>query len=304
MYIKSCEEKYTKSTKALVKIHCSRFLVFLQSQGIHSVCEISCGIVCKFFEYEMPITPDERYAILSSVRSFLQYYVDMGKCEPVLPLLLKEDIHKYVVLHEEDILNDFIALQETCICNAHEVYNAIHYFVQEFEDLGYKGTARHNAAHVTKCLYAFLAVNNLNYNIETAELWYRKIEYLIGSSYHVWIRIINLFDFYIQKQKFDPSRKYSFRKARDWKYPLWCSSAVNAYLDWLRRSFHSEGTIRSYKYVVYNFCDFLLLKKLNSFEDLNRNLVNEISWDRSAQHGKWHLWKKYRFTSIHNIFGR
>ena len=55
-------------------------------------------------------------------------------------------------------------------------------------------------------------------------------------------------------QKFDPLKKYSFRKARDWKYPLWCSLAVNAYLDWLRRSFHSEGTIRSYKYVVYNFC--------------------------------------------------
>ena len=77
-------------------------------------------------------------------------------------------------------------------------------------------------------------------------------------------------------QKFDPLKKYSFRKARDWKYPLWCSLAVNAYLDWLRRSFHSEGTIRSYKYVVYNFCDFLLLKKLSSFEDLNRNLINEF----------------------------
>ena len=77
-------------------------------------------------------------------------------------------------------------------------------------------------------------------------------------------------------QKFDSLKKYSFRKARDWKYPLWCSLAVNAYLDWLRRSFHSEGTIRSYKYVVYNFCDFLLLKKLSSFEDLNRNLINEF----------------------------
>ena len=57
---------------------------------------------------------------------------------------------------------------------------------------------------------------------------------------------------------------------------VWCSLAVNAYLDWLRRSFHSEGTIRSYKYVVYNFCDFRLLKKLSSFEDLNRNLINEF----------------------------
>ena len=52
MYIKSCEEKYTKRTNELLKIHCSRFLIFLQSHGIHSVCEISCDIVCKFFEYD------------------------------------------------------------------------------------------------------------------------------------------------------------------------------------------------------------------------------------------------------------
>lgn len=104
MYLKSCEEKYTKRTNELVKIHCSKFLVFLQSKGIHSVCETSCDIICKFFEYEMPIKPDERYVILSSSRSLLHYYVDMGKCEPVLPLLLEEDIHKYAIPLKEDNL--------------------------------------------------------------------------------------------------------------------------------------------------------------------------------------------------------
>lgn len=104
MYIKSCEEKYTKRTNELLKIHCSKFLIFLQSHGINSVCKISCDIVCKFFEYEMPINPDERYVILSNSRLLLQYYVDMGKCEPVLPLLLEEDIHKYAILLEEDNL--------------------------------------------------------------------------------------------------------------------------------------------------------------------------------------------------------
>lgn len=276
MYLESCKDKYTKRTHELVKIHCSKFLVFLQSKGIHSVCEISCDIVCKFFEYEMPVKPDERCVILSNSRLLLQYYVGTGKCEPVLPLLLEENIRKYVTPLGEDRINAFLALQETCICNAREVYDVIDFFVQEFEDLGYKDTAKHNAAHVTKCLYAFLAANNLNYNIGTAELWYQKIEPLIGSSYHAWIRIINLFDLYIQKQKFDPSKMYSFRKSRDWNYPLWCSLAVNAYLDWLRRSFHSEGTIRSYKYVVYNFCEFLLLKRLNSFKGLNRDLLNEF----------------------------
>lgn len=276
LYLKSCENRYTKRTNELARIHCSSFLIYLQSQGVNSVCEISCDTVCSFFDHEMPVKKDVRYVILSNSRLLLQYYVDMGICEPVLPLLLEEDIHKYAVLHEENYLDTFITLQEVCTCKARKVYDAINFFVQEFENLGYKDTAKYNAAHVTKCLYAFLTVNNLHYNIGTAELWYQKIEPLIGSSYHTWIRVINLFDLYIQGQKFNPSKKYSFRKERDWKYPIWCSSGVNVYLDWLRRSFRSEGTIRSYKYVVYNFCDFLLQKKLNSFEELDRNLINEF----------------------------
>ena len=116
----------------------------------------------------------------------------------------REDIHKYAISLNEDNLCAFIALQETCVCKARKVYDVIDSFVQEFENLGYKNTEKHNAAHVTKCLYAFLAVNNLNYNIGIAELWYRKIAPLVGSSYHAWIRIINLFDSYIQMQKFDP----------------------------------------------------------------------------------------------------
>lgn len=160
----------------------------------------------------MPIKQDERYVILSNSRLLLQYYVDMGKCEPVLPLLIEEDIQKYAIPLEEDNLSAFIALQETCVCKAREVYDVIDFFVREFENLGYKDTAKHNAAHVTKCLYAFLAVNNLNYNIGIAELWYQKIESLVGSSYHAWIRIINLFDFYIQRQKFDPLKAAYFIK--------------------------------------------------------------------------------------------
>lgn len=277
IYLESCKSKYTKRTLEMVKIHCSRFLIYLQhTYGINFISEISCDMVYKFFEYEMPIRPDERYVILSNSRFLLQYYADIGKCEPVLSLLLDEDIHKYAIPIEENDLSTVIALQQTYDCRAREIYDAIDFFVQELINLGYKNTAKCNAAHITKCLYAFLMVNNLNYNIKTAELWYRKIKSLVGSSHYAWSRIINLFDCYIQKRKIDPLKKYSFRKARDCDYPIWCSSAVNAYLNWLKRSFHSESTIRSYKYTVYNFCDYLLIKRINPFEDLNRNLLNEF----------------------------
>ena len=275
-YLQSCEKEHTKRTNELIKIYCSRFLIFLQSQGINSVHEISCEKICDFFEYEMPVKPETRYLVLSNSRLFLQYYVSISKCEPVLPMLLDEAVYKYAVLHHKNHLDVFADLKNTDTCKIQDVYNAIDAFVQEFEKLGYKNTVKYNAAHVMKCLYAFLSVNHLNYNIRTAELWYSQIKSVIGSSYHSWIRIIKLFDLYIQRQKINPLKKYTFQKSRTSEYPAWCSLAVDDYLDWLRRSFHSESTISSYKYVVYNFCDFILSKKLDSFRNLTGNLIKDF----------------------------
>lgn len=275
-YMKFCEKKHTKGTNELIKKHCSRFLIFLQSQGINSVHELSYEKICDFFEYEMPVKPDGRYLILSNSRLFLQYYVSIGECEPVLPMLLEEAVYKYVVLHNKDSLDLFTDLQKTYTCKTWDVYNSIDDFVQEFEKLGYKNTVKYNAEHVIKCLYAFLSVNNLNYNINVAELWYNQIKSVVGNSYHSWIRIIKLFDLYIKGQKFNFLKKYTFRKSRTSAYPVWCSLAVNDYLNWLRRSFHSESTVRSYKYVVYNFCDFVLSKKLDSFRNLTRELIKDF----------------------------
>lgn len=275
-YLQSCEKKHTKRTNELIKIHCSRFLLFLQSQGINSVQEISCEKICDFFEYEMPVNTEGRYSILSDSRLFLQYYVSIGECEPVLPMLLEKDVYKYAVLHNKNSLNAFVNLQKTYICKTQDVYYAMDGFVQEFEKLGYKNTVKYNAAHIMKCLYAFLSINHLNYNIRIAELWYSQIKPLVGNSYHSWIRMLNLFDLYIQKQKFNVLKKYTFRKSRTSEYPVWCSFAVDDYLNWLRRSFHSESTVRSYKYVVYNFCDFVLLKGLDSFKNLTGNLIKDF----------------------------
>ena len=206
----------------------------------------------------------------------MQYYVSIGECEPVLPMLLEEAVYKYAVLHNKNSLDLFTDLQKIYTCKTRDVYNSIDDFVQEFEKLGYKNTVKYNAEHVIKCLYAFLSVNNLNYNINVAELWYNQIKSVVGNSYHSWIRIIKLFDLYIQGQKFNFLKKYTFQKSRTSEYPVWCSLAVDDYLNWLRRSFHSESTIRSYKYVVYNFCDFVLSQKLDSFRNLTRELIKNF----------------------------
>ena len=140
-------------------------------------------------------------------------------------------------------------------------------YIDQLEESIHTGTVLQDHLKLTKSNYQ---------NIRTAELWCERIKPLIGNSYHSWISTITLFDLYIRGQKFNPLKKYTFPKSRDSGYPLWCSRAVDDYLDWLRRSFHSESTVRSYKYTVYNFCDFILSRKLDSFQNLTRNLINDF----------------------------
>lgn len=261
-YLKNRENDYTARSFVLAKLRCSGFLLKLQEHAIFSAKEISCESICNFYELEMPITESERYVILSNARQFLQYQVSIGKCEPFFPLLLEEDIYRYSA--NKEIFNPDVILKisgdvtDISICSARHVFDSIDLFKQEFEKNSYKETEKHNVSHILKCLYVFLAVNQMDYSPILAKRWYEQIEAETGQSYRTWIRVLNLFERFIQHNGFVLSQKYSFQSSRTAMYPTWCAEAVEGYLNWLKRSFHSDGTIRTYKYSVYDFCDYLL----------------------------------------------
>lgn len=276
-YLMSRRNDYTTRSFALTKIRCSGFLLFLQNRGISSIEEVTYESICSFYEHEMPVTTSERYVILSNARQFLQYYVLLKKCEPVLPLLLEEDIYKYSannkIFTSKTISRIVSETDDFYVCSARKVFDSIDLFCQEFEKHGYKNTAKHNASHIIKCLYAFLAAHDLDYNPVIAERWYEQIESEIGVCYRTWIRMLKLYGKFIQKQEFDLSRKYTFKQSRAAMYPEWCCNAVDGYLEWLERSFHSNSTVRTYKYSVYDFCDYLLKNRIDCFEKLTKSLI-------------------------------
>lgn len=278
-YLKNRQSDYTQRSFSLAKLRCSGFLLKLQEYAVFSMKEVSYKSICDFYELEMPITENERYVILSNARQFLQYQVSIGKCEPVLPLLLEEDIYRYSA-NKELFKQDMISIisdnvTECSICSARHVFDSIDLFKQEFEKNGYKETVKYNASHILKCLYVFLVINKLDYSPPLAKRWYELIEPEAGRSYRVWIRVLSLFERFIQNSRFILSQKYSFRPFRTAIYPTWCIEAIEGYLNWLKRSFHSDGTIRSYKYYVYDFCDYLLNVGVVCLESLQKSVIVE-----------------------------
>ena len=286
-YLISRKNEYTTRSLALVKLRCSKFLLRLQEWGILSVDKISCQSICWFYEQDIPVAEKERYVLLSNARQFLQYLVSNGRCEPVFPLLLEENIYKYstdkLLFCEDVISKSFTYMPNEFACSAKQVLDSVEPFKQNFEKHGYMNTMKYSACHIIKCLYAFLACHHLDYSPSIAKRWYYQIEPIIGSSYHTWIRVLCLFEKYMQGDELILSQKYSFKPSRMESYPLWCSEAVEGYLYWLKRYFRSESTIRTYKYSVYDFCDYLLGHKIESFEEIERTLILDyLKQDRHA----------------------
>lgn len=284
-YLINRKNDYSSRSFALAKIRCSNFLLKLQEYGISSTSQISYQSICDFYELEMPVTKKERYYILSHARQFLQYQVERNRCEPVLPLLLDEDIYKYSAgktVDSEILAQTLDSLQtDKSICSARDVFDSIASFKEEFEKHNYRDTVKYNVVHILKCLYVFLEINNLDYDSMIAKQWYYQIECEAGQSYRTWIRVLNLFDKFIQHRELIFNQKYSFRASRMEMFPYWCAKAIEGYLNWLKRCFRSDGTIRTYKYSVYNFCDYLLQNGVDSFYLLDKpTIITYLNHDK------------------------
>ncbi|HKM35975.1 MAG TPA: tyrosine-type recombinase/integrase [Lachnospiraceae bacterium] len=285
-YLRSRESDYTTRSFALAKIRCSGYLLFLQELGMSSVEEISTESICNFYELEMPVTSEERYIILSHARQFLSYYVTARGIDPVLPMLLEEDIYNYAVSRTsftpDTISKITIQSDGLGVFGPEKVLKTTYPFLKELENHGYKDTAKYNASHIIRCLYVFLRGHNLDYSPYVARQWYELIGYKAGSSYRTWIRILNMFERFILNQDLAFDRKYMFDKPRTAEYPNWCIKAVEGYLSWLKRSFHSDSTVRSYKYSVYDLCDYLLSHGLKGFDSLTKSMI--IDYLRKDHH--------------------
>lgn len=287
-YLINRKNDYSPRSFSLAKIRCSNFLLKLQEYGISSISQISYQSICDFYELEMPITKKERYYILSHARQFLQYQVERNRCEPALPLLLDEDIYKYSAGKTVDSEIFAQALDnlktDKSICSSRDVFDSIESFKEEFEKYNYRDTVKYNVVHILKCLYVFLEINNFDYDSMIAKYWYYQIECEAGQSHRTWIRVLNLFDKFVQRRELIFNQKYSFKASRMTTFPYWCTEAIEGYLNWLKRCFRSDGTIRTYKYSVYNFCDYLLQNGVDSFYLLDKStIIAYLNHDKQRQ---------------------
>jgi len=287
VYLDSCRERYSKRSFELAKIHCAHFLLFLSEQGVESLAQLDYSVLHYAYEADRYLTADGRYVILSHARQMLCFYTDKRICSRGFLMLLVDDIYPYANVFEKIEPADQIKIEELSknhfICTADRMYDAIAPFVSAYQRNNYSYTMKHTTDHTLRALYVFLDMNGLNYHPKISYIWFKVISPITGKSFRAWRRVLKLFEYHMTGLELSFDRKCSLVPGRMEEYPEWCKNEVISYLKWLKKSFHNDSTIRSYKYSVWDFCDYLLSMDLNNFTSLTPEAVKKyISQDKHA----------------------
>ncbi len=280
MYLEVRRQDYTKRSFACAKIYTSEILLSINEHGASNIQEVSYNDLIFLYKDGFHCTDDTRYILLSHARQFFAFCKDKDLCPAAYSMILEKDIFSYVVIIEKfssDQIERMRYLSNSLpVCNADEIIEYLETIKEIYQNNDYSNTILKTVSHTIRTLYVFLSINDLNYNPEIASIWYDFIAPLIGNSCLSWRRVLAVLSEYISGEKILFDKKYFPKIDRMSGYPDWCKSAIEGYFKWLIRSFHDPNTVRSYKYSVFCFCDYILTKSLNSFDDLSIDLIKDF----------------------------
>lgn len=192
---------------------------------------------------------------MSHARQLLDFFYAQQICPVGYSMLLKDSMYPYVLpikafpSKEQEELK--ILSQSSPLCSASEIFEQKDKFIVRYHDNHYGTTVIKSADHTLRALFLFLDINDFNYHPKIADIWLSRISTIVGPSVINWRRALKLFEYYMTSKEFSFNQKCSYNNRME-NYPVIFKNAVNGYLDWLKKSFHSDGTVRTYKYSVWS----------------------------------------------------
>jgi site-specific recombinase XerD len=277
LYLDSRRADYSQRSLALSKVYCSQFLLYLYELGFNNVRDFNYSYICSFFEADHHCLAETRFVLLSHARQLLEYFCKKQLCPLGYSMLLKDDMYHYVILINELTASEqaeLNSLSETsALCPASQMFESINGFIKKYHDYNYAYTVITTADHTLRALFLFLDINELNYHPRIGDLWLLKIAPIIGVSIHNWRRPLKLFEYYMTSTEFSYNQKCLYNTERMINYPDEFKKVIYGYFHWLKKSFRSDGTVRTYKYSVWDFCDYLLELDMLDISCINQELL-------------------------------
>lgn len=279
-FLLSCKDHYTARSFVLAQNKLAGMLLYFEDCGRNTVSEITYPDIISYYYSEFCASGKTRAAYLGHARRFFEFMSERQQCPAGYALFLDDKYAPYVGSMEAfdgPLRARIIAVSEDGQdFPANEFLVAIDDYIDCLKAHGYGATSLKTAKHALIVLFLFLDIHSLGYHPEIASVWFTGITPLLPKNWKHWRRLVCLFSEFCENGDIIPSGKYTYGLTAFDALPEWCRLGIEEFLDLLKKEFHDNGTIRTYRYPCIRLCRFLVGQNCSGFEALDADMLQKF----------------------------
>lgn len=254
------------------RIACSRFLFFLQENGVTSISKLDYDLLFKFHSNDYHRSSKSKDIYEDQIRVFLRYCSSKGLCSAGLALALnKLLIHQIIRLNNADFIVDVNGQQRITL-------DDIEAFLSALRDEKYGRSVITYSRHILYLLYIFLDMYHLSISEFILWKWFEQVKPLLGTNWKQGRRSLCQFWIFITTGEIctrftgDPT----VTDATD-LLPEWCRVPLKSYLALLKREGWEKSTIAMQRSSNLRFCHFLADTEIKSFSEISPLVLQKFN---------------------------
>ena len=252
---------------------CASILLRFQNKGIHSVTEISYGILIDEFNSSAMKTYYAKSAHHANLKLLLQFLyekelVPYGFTLFVDAMTLRTGNY-WNRMSEEQIRK--LRLSQNAAGASMDVFLEMREVIyHEHCHENYSHTIRNGIIRITNLFYLFMDMNLLNYSPAVGEAWLDSMKpSLDGIEYKHFRRILCLLAQLYRKEPLRLNSYFVFRETAYKRLPDWCRPEVEYFLKLKTDEGWDASTINMYKHSICRFCISIDAMGVKSFKTMS-----------------------------------
>lgn len=268
----SCYSKQNKkNTTDMVRFTCSRFLIFLQNNGLQGIKELNVENIIRFFEVNNYGKSSVEQRNIIYARMFLKFQAESFTIPDAFYIIMDKKLVKHIIFLTKDEKNRFYKSKSGNL-NLDQIKS----FVIKIREI-YSDTSRKSITHDINAMYLFFYFNEIDYCPENVELWLSLIKNKINTGFKAWRRSVRLFQHFQKTGNIDPEIIYTYYPDRLNDLPSWYSSVCNEYLILRQREGLQKSSIIMCRSCLIRFGVFLQKINISSFESITADVLTEFN---------------------------
>lgn len=279
----SLEADSIQDVTGCYKPDCVRFFLFMQSNRVFKICDISYDLIVRYFQDYIRSCKTVCSHMKSSISSLMGFLFELG----IVPYGFTIIIHYLSVSHNRGCYwnnisaetHDKISLEmksshtvdtDTLCCYRNNLYGFQ-------KDNGYSKTVITASRNVIELLILFLEMNDYRYNPEISMLWFADTRQFFGTQAGMYHRALCLIEDYHASGHFPVKKTYNSCATLFSRLPEWCRKPADLYIDEKTKEGWSRSTISLIRCSVSSFCSYLGSIGISSFMDLNAEHIKQFN---------------------------